>query len=151
MVQQGSPVRSLATDAFQVNWGNIQGACLEFVLETHLASKCQCGPAKPCKQMVLVQWAQKAAKVAQNSPGASIFGARANELASLTPRDNHGLFADLFLAVKLFGNNMSFVPQLFHHMQQSFQDRPKVATPPPASSIEGGDDMEEEDDDDEVL
>ena len=101
-----------------VNWADIQHRCLIFVLENHGA--CTCTMEEPCQSFALVLWAQKASKIAHASPGKSLFGATQAQLSTLLPEQNHGLFADLNLAVQLFGGNMSIVPQLFQHIQNSF-------------------------------
>ena len=103
-----------------VNWSEVQSACLEFILNTHPASGCPCTAQEPCQSFALVLWAQKASKIAHASPGKSLFGAPQAQLSTLLPEKNHDLFADLFLAVQLFGGNMSIVPQLFQHIQHSF-------------------------------
>lgn len=129
---------NVAVDAGnKVNWSSIQAVCLEFVIETHPQSKCHCSTTKPCKKRTIVQWAQKAAKLAQSSPESSIFGAYPNELAALMPQNNHALFSDLFLAVELFGSNMSFLPQLFYHVEQSFQEEVLASSQGGASDERG--------------
>jgi hypothetical protein len=106
-----------------VNWAQVQGVCLQFVMETHPQSGCQCTPDQPCKQFALVKWVQRAAKVAQRSPGGLLVAAITTaDLAPLAPENNNDLFADLFLAVQLFGgDNMTVVSQVFQRIQQQQQ------------------------------
>lgn len=106
--------------SMDMNWSEVQRVCLEFLLVTHPGSGCTCSPDKPCPSMSLVFWAQKAMKVSEAAPGKSVFGAPLAQLSTLLPEQNNHLFQDLYLAVKLFGNNLSLVPQLFHHIQRSF-------------------------------
>ena len=104
-----------------VNWSEVQNACLDYILNVHPASGCPCTAQDPCQSFALVLWAQKASKITQSSPGKSLFGVPVAQLNTLLPEQNHDLFQDVLAAVKLFGGgNVSFVPQLFQHIQQSF-------------------------------
>ena len=56
-------------------------------------------------------------KVALASPGLSIFNANAGDLLNFLPTENGSLFADVFLAVEIFGvNGIAFLPRLFAHI-----------------------------------
>jgi hypothetical protein len=116
--------RGSSSNLQDVNWTNIQNACVHFVLDTHIHSKCNCvSTEQPCRRIVILQWVQALSKLASASPGASIVSAHASDLAMFIPTtaatDNttSSLFSDLYIAVEIFGTDISFLPHLFKHIQ----------------------------------
>jgi hypothetical protein len=117
-------------EPIDVNLTSLQSKCLQFLVYSHPQSGCKCTIDQPCKGIALVQWSQAVCKLAQSAPGSSIFAVPQNNLAALVPHGNNDLFVDLFQAVKIFGSNVFFLPQLFQHIQRSFQTKADdMATP----------------------
>jgi hypothetical protein len=105
-------------------WSAIQACCVTYLLDVHPLLQCVCTPNEPCKGMALIKWIQPLARLAQSSPGLSILNASAKDLVAFVPTAaNKHPFADLYLAVEMFGSNISFLPQLFKHIQDEQRKR----------------------------
>jgi hypothetical protein len=127
---------SSSASAMDVNVTSLQTKCLQFLVEGHPKSKCPCTTDAPCTGLALAKWAQLVISLAQNAPGSSIFAVSQTRLASLAPHSHNDLFADLFEAVNLFGSDVFFLPQLYQHMQRSFQQHKGDALLAPNSAEE---------------
>jgi hypothetical protein len=108
----------------KIIWSEIQASCVNYLLDVHPMLQCVCTPNEPCKGMALIKWIQPLARLAQSSPGMSILNASAKDLVAFVPTAaNKHPFADLYLAVEMFGTNISFLPQLFKHIQDEQRKR----------------------------
>lgn len=100
-------------------WAKIQAQCLHFVTDIHPRGNCKCTPENPCRGITLVKRMQQMSQIAASAPQSNIFEARHSELAKVLPATGNDIFADLFLAVQLFGSNVFILPQLFFHIQRN--------------------------------
>ncbi len=80
--------------------------------------------------MKIVLWAQSMVQLAQQQEASqsTIFKAKVSDLVKFIPtmgaEDSKNVFSDLYLAVKMFGSNIFFLPRFYQHIQHEANMEP---------------------------